>query len=174
MKFINTIFSPYRDNSLSVCQGVNFISTSDPDAFLFYHHHINQVAIQYAHLTITCRNGQLGSSSELDWKNTAFNKIQRYYFAPTIKYAKDIVHIVNSQIIYNGSYQLNINLQYKCFNGVVYSSEKKIVIDFNHSEFYNRTVAIPKRKRIFITSNNIELLGDPYNSETVVAFQKDI
>ena len=77
-------------------------------------------------------------------------------------------------MIYSGSYELDIVLTYKCFNGVLYSSEKKIVINFNHSEFYNRTVAVTRRKRAYITAEDVQLTENPYSSETIVCFEKEI
>jgi hypothetical protein len=162
MNFINTIFSPRSENTISVNEGINLLNVRDPEVFNFYHQYINQVVAEYAHLTITCKNGQLGSCVQTDWTNTAFNKIERYYYAPTVKYTKDILHIINTRIIYSGSYELVVNLSFKCFNGVVYNSEKKIVINFDHSEFYNRTVAIPRKKRPFVTADDVQFEESPY------------
>lgn len=174
MTFINSIFCPNRGNSLSVSTGINVLDLYDGDMLDFYHQHINQAAVEYARLTITCRNGELSSCEQSDWKNVGFSKIERCYYAPTAKYSKDILHIINTKIIFSGSYDLDIHLTYKCFNGVIYSSEKKIVINFNHSEFYNRTVAVPRRKRAFITAEDVQLAESPYNSETIVCFEKEI
>lgn len=174
MAFINTIFCPNRSNSLSVSSGLNVLDLCDSDMLEFYHQHINQVAIEYARLSITCRNGELSSCEQGDWKNVGFNRIERCYYAPTAKYSRDILHIINTKILFSGSYELDIGLTYKCFNGVIYSSEKKIVINFNHSEFYNRTVAVPRRKRAFMTAEDVQLAENPYCSEAIVCFEKKI
>lgn len=174
MTFVNSIFCPKRGNALSVSTGINVLDLHDGEMLEFYHQHINQVVIEYARLTITCRNGELSSCEQSDWKNLSFNKIERCYYAPTAKYSKDILHIINTKIIFSGSYELDISLTYKCFNGVIYSSEKKIVINFNHSEFYNRTVAVPRRKRAFMTAEDVQLQESPYSSETIVCFEKEM
>jgi hypothetical protein len=54
----------------------------------------------------------------------------------------------------------------------VYSTNKKVVINFDHSELYTRTVALPKRKRAFVVGNDIQLQRNPYCSETVISFEK--
>lgn len=66
------------------------------------------MALEYAHLSITCRNGEINSCSQDDWRNTAFNKIERKYYGPSIRYAKDVLHFVNSKITYGGEYDLDI------------------------------------------------------------------
>lgn len=104
MRFVNTIFCSDVENKISTNLGFNIISNDDLDAFEYYHKHINQIAIEYAHLSITCTNGELNSCSQSDWKNTSFNKIERYYSAPTYKYTKDIIHIINTKIVFEGSY----------------------------------------------------------------------
>jgi hypothetical protein len=45
----------------------------------------------------------------------------------------------------------------KTFSGTVYKAEKKLVINFNHSEYYNRTVILPRKKRVFVSSEDIQL-----------------
>jgi hypothetical protein len=83
---------------------------------------MSQAAVEYAHLEITCRNGQLSSCNQADWRNSAFNKVERYYYAPTAKYCRDVLHIINSKIIFLGSYELEVALTLKTFSGVVYKS----------------------------------------------------
>lgn len=75
LTFINSIFCPNRENRLSVSTGINVMDLYDSDMLEFYHQHINQVVIEYAKLTITCRNGELSSCEQNDWKNIGFNKI---------------------------------------------------------------------------------------------------
>lgn len=122
MGFINTIFSPCKENSIGVSEGLNLLCSSEPAVMEFYHHHINQTAVEYAHLEVTCRNGQLNSCSQKDWRNTGFNKIERYYHAPTGKYARDMLHFVNNRILIMGSYELQVALTVKTLSGAVYKS----------------------------------------------------
>jgi hypothetical protein len=170
MRFVNSIFSPMKESSIAVSEGVNLLNLKEPGLLEFYHQHIGQAAVEYAHLTITCRNGQLSSCSQTGWCNSAFNKIERYYHAPTGKYSRDILHIINTKIIFTGSYELEVALTLKTFAGTVYKSEKKLVINFNHSEFYNRTVVVQKRKKVFVSADDIQLEESPYSSETLVCF----
>jgi hypothetical protein len=104
MRFVNTIFSRLKESSIRVSEGVNVLNLHEPGLLEFYQQHLNQTAVEYAHLEITCRNGQLSSCNQAGWRNSAFNKIERYYHAPTGKYTKDILHIVNTKIILTGSY----------------------------------------------------------------------
>lgn len=63
-------------------------------------------------------------------------------------------------------------LEYKCFGGKTYTSEKKIGIHFNHNEVYNRTVCSVFKARVFCPVEEIELEENPYESETVILFDK--
>ncbi len=150
------------------------LNPHEPGLLEFYQQHLNQAAVEYAHLEITCRNGQLSSCNQTGWHNSAFNKIERYYHAPTGKYSRDILHIINTKIILAGCYELDVALTLKTFSGTVVKSEKKLVINFNHSEYYNRTVILPRKKRVFVSAEDIQLEETPYASETLVCFEREI
>jgi hypothetical protein len=128
------------------------------------------MAIQYAHLVITCRNGEIYSYSQNCWKNTAFNKIERSYYGPSVRYIKDALHFINSKIVFSGSYDLDIQLKFKCFGGKLYTSEKKIAINFDHNEVYTRTVCAQRKPRTYYFSEDLELEETPYESETLIYF----
>ena len=174
MRFVNSIFSEMKDNCIGVSEGVNLLNVNEDGLMEFYHHHISQAAVEYAHLQITCRNGQLSSCNQTWWRNSAFNKIERYYYAPTGKYSRDILHIINTKIMFYGSYELEVALTLKNFSGVVYKSKKNLIINFNQSEFYNRTVVVPRRKKIFVSGDDIQLQESPYCSEALVTFEREI
>lgn len=174
MRFINSVFSPAKESCVSVSEGLNLLNSNESGLLEFYHQHINQAAVEWAHLEITCRNGQLNSCNQADWHNIAFNKIERHYHAPTGKYSRDVLHIINNRVLIVGSYELEVVLTFKTLAGAVLRSEKKLVINFDHSEFYNRTVIIPKRKRVFVSSEDIQLEDSPYSSETLICFEKEI
>lgn len=110
------------------------------------------MAIEFAHLAITCQNGVISSCSQEEWRNTAFNKIERSYYGPSIRYLKDVLHFINAKIIYEGSYDLHISLTLKCFGGTTYTSDKNITITFDHGDIYNRTVCPPRRNRIYYST----------------------
>lgn len=106
IKFICNIFSPKPDNHVSISEGINSLSIHQPFIYEFFHHYANQMAIEFAHLVITCSNGIINSCNQQEWANTAFNKIERRYYGPSIRYQKDILHFINSRIIFYGSYEL--------------------------------------------------------------------
>lgn len=174
MRFVNTIFSRLKESSIGVSEGVNLLNLHEPGLLEFYQQHLSQAAVEYAHLEITCGNGQLSSCNQAGWRNSAFNKIERYYHAPSGKYTNDILHIINTKIIMMGSYELEVALVLKTFSGTIYKAEKKLVINFNHSEYYNRTVIIPRKKKLFVSAEDIQLEGNPYSSETLVCFEREI
>jgi hypothetical protein len=128
------------------------------------------MAIESAHLAITCRNGEISSCKQEDWRNSSFNKIERTYYGPSIRYTKDVLHFINSKVIYEGSYELDISLTLKCFGGTTYTADKKIAISFDHSEMYNRTVCPPKKSRIYCSTEDIVLEENPYETETLIFF----
>jgi hypothetical protein len=129
------------------------------------------MAMEYAQLSITCRNGEINSCSQGEWRNTAFNKIERKYYGPSIRYLKDILHFINSKVHYEGEYDLEISLNFKCFGGATYTAEKHVAISFDHTEMYNRTVCAPRKARLYYSTEDLVLEENPYESETLIFFE---
>ena len=50
MRFVNSIFSEMKDNCIGVSEGVNLLNVNEDGLMEFYHHHISQAAVEYAHL----------------------------------------------------------------------------------------------------------------------------
>ncbi len=88
----------------------------DRFVFEFFHHDLNQMALEYAHLSITCRNGEINSCRQDDWRNTAFNKIERKELWAQHSVIRAMsLHFVNSKITYGGEYDLDIRAQLPMF-----------------------------------------------------------
>ena len=72
-----------------------------------------------------------------------------------MRYVKDVLHFTNARIMHVGLYELEVFLEYKCFGGKTFTSEKKISIHFNHNEMYNRTVCSVLKARVFCPVEDI-------------------
>lgn len=82
----------------------------------------------------------INSYNQNEWINTAFNKVERHYYGPSILYRKDVLHFINSKRIRGGSYELNITLTYRHFDGNSYASHKRVRVAFDEKQNYHRTV----------------------------------
>lgn len=140
IKFISTIFSPVSGSHISISQGINKLCINDRFFLSYYHHYLSQMAVEHAHLSIQCSNGVINSYAQHEWINTSFNKVERHYFGPSIRYRKDVLHFINSKRIRGDSYELNITLTYRHFDGNSYTSHKKVKVAIDERQKYHRTV----------------------------------
>lgn len=112
---IGGIFGSFQNNKISINHGLNFFSTLHEDLtnlISFFHGYLNQTALKFATMTITCRNGNITSKDQEEWKNISFNSIQRNYYGPSIKYHKDSLNFLHSRYDYRGTYELDLNLKF--------------------------------------------------------------
>lgn len=93
--FIVTIFGPFQTQKVSMNEGISCLSyLNGLNKMISYQMYlIYYSALVNGTLSITCNNGQVISSDKDSWTNVAFNKIERKYFAPSIKYDKDVLSI---------------------------------------------------------------------------------
>ena len=172
-----TLMAPFRVSEISVSHGINSLSTEKHDfekLMAIFHSHLANAAIEYATLTITCGNGSISSRCQEEWRNVSFNCIERDYYGPSIKYHQDILHFVNTKIDLVGSYQLDFTLRFKQFSGQVYSSHKCLVINFNHTQTYLKSVGMPYKGRMYEGPLKLQLRDNPFKTETVVMFEKNL
>ena len=171
------IFGPFTANEISISQGISYFSTAKKettDLVQILHSYLAQIAIEFATLTISCGNGSISSRSQNEWRNISFNAIERHYYGPSIKYERDTLHFINSKLDVKGSYELTFNLRFKCFDGLSYTSRKSLVIDFNNTEAYLRSVGMPYKTKFYLSPYDLPMKENPYKTETVIMFEKNI
>ena len=59
-----------------------------------YHRVINSAAVKKAKVSLECVGGELGSTAQSNWTNTAFNRLESTYYGPSIHYTHDNINFV--------------------------------------------------------------------------------
>ena len=150
-------------------------SLDDDEAVEYYHkHYLNQMAIEFACLQINCRNGEITSMAQHNWANVAFDRIERNYYGPSVKYDRDVVHIISNHFALDGHYDLEISLLFKYFDGQTYKVEKRVSIHFERGQLLHRTMRVEDRtERLFESTQDYGFEESGCRSFTYVTFSKD-
>lgn len=78
LKIAACFYGPFTENRISVQEGMSYLSTcinEVDDLIGFYQRYLALAAVEFATLTVTCKNGSITSCDQGEWRNLDFNKI---------------------------------------------------------------------------------------------------
>jgi hypothetical protein len=172
---ICSFFGNFKSNSISFCEGVNFISWEEeglPNLLQFYWTHINNASIKKAKITLECLNGQLLSYNDLVWKNVDFSKIEKMFYGPSVNYIEDELHFHLHELAVGQEFELVLGLEIQLFSGQLLKSNKKIRLSMPNQKYLDKSINMA----LYDSQVNVQGLwvtSSPYSTFTIAKLIKN-